>query len=224
MTDIRYSDILQAGIYPDLCGAHSVRFGHNPEMEFSFDPDLVRAEMKRQKVNQTDLAKAIGLTSQSAMSGILAGTRGVKVDEARRIYSHLNLVAGATEPIKSVPIIGLTNAGNWREAVHVAVGSMSIPQAIGSKDAFAIEVVGDSMDLLIESGGYVLIDPAQRQLYDGKVYLIENAEYETTVKRYRANPARFTPMSSNPEHQEFELGDGRYKVIGRVVWKGGTVD
>jgi phage repressor protein C with HTH and peptisase S24 domain len=222
--DIYFSDNPQAMNYPDIFDAFLPVRRHISIMEFAFDREAVRRAMKALNVSQTDLAKAVGLTSQSAVSSILNGTRNVKVEEARRIYSHLQLVPGAVEPIRSVPIIGLSSAGAWREAVSVPIGTMSIPAAIGSKEAFAIEVKGDSMDLLIDDGGYVLVDPAQKQLYDGKVYLIENGEYETTVKRYRSNPARFCPMSTNPDHKEFELGNGHYRVIGRVIWKGGMVE
>lgn len=193
-------------------------------MDFAFDRDRVRAAMKDRGVNQADVAKAAGLTSQSAMSNILKGIRSVKVEEARRIYSFLELAPDGASPVKTIPIIGLTNAGAWREAVSMAIGSMSIPVSVGSDKAFAIEVSGDSMNRLIEEGGYVVVDPIQTQLYDGRVYLIENSDYETTVKRYQTNPARFSPMSTNPEHKEIMLGDGHYRVIGRVVWKGGMVD
>lgn len=210
--------------YPDLPEALALSLRHKSAMEFAFDRDAVARAIKERGTNQTNVAKAVGLTSQSALSDILLGKRNVKVEEARRIYSHLELIPGGAQPIREVPIIGLSNAGAWREAVGVPIGSMSIPSAIWTKDAFAIEVRGDSMDLLIDDGGYVLVDPAQKQLYDGKVYLIENADYETTVKRYRSNPARFCPMSTNPDHKEFELGDGHVKVIGRIVWKGGVVE
>jgi SOS-response transcriptional repressor LexA len=221
---IGFSDSAQAVNYLDLPEAFLPVFRHKSAMEFKFDRERVRETIKERGTNQTDVAKAVGLTSQSALSDILRGTRHVKVEEARRIYSHLEMIPGDAEPIRNVPIIGLSNAGAWREAIGVPIGSMSIPYAIGGKDAFAIEVRGDSMNLLIEDGGYVLVDPGQRQLYDGKIYLIENAEFETTVKRYRSNPARFCPMSTNEEHQEFELGEGHYRVIGRIVWKGGVVD
>lgn len=196
---------------------------HISGMEFVFDRELVRAEIKRQRTNQTKVASAVGLTSQSALSNILNGSRKVEVEEARKIYRHLRLVPVSGVAVRTVPIVGLTNAGNWREAIEMPIGTMSIPAAVGSENAFAVEIRGDSMDLLIEDGGYAVVDPAQTSLYDGKVYLIENGEHETTVKRYRTNPARFCPMSSNPEHEDFELGSGHYRVIGRIVWKGGIV-
>jgi repressor LexA len=223
-SNIRISDSLQAGFYPDFKGALRSLVRHNPDMDFSFDIERVRAAMKDRGVSQADVAAAAGLTSQSAVSNILKGIRHVRVDEARKIYSYLELNPAGASPVKTIPIIGLTNAGSWREAVEMSIGSMSIPRAIGSDKAFAIEVSGDSMNRLIEEGGYVVVDPMQTQLFDGRTYLIENSDYETTVKRYLANPARFAPMSTNPEHQDIMLGDGHYRVIGRVVWKGGMVD
>jgi phage repressor protein C with HTH and peptisase S24 domain len=224
LPNIRLSDIPQGLKYPNSEAAFRLSVRHNPRVPFEFDKDAVRAAMKARGVTQEALAQHMGWPSNSYVSKILGSGRQVKVDEASKIYAFLDMVPGVTEPVREVSIIGLSGAGTWKEAVRNPLGSMSIPRAVPGKNAFAIEVSGDSMDLLIEHGGYVVVDPDQHNLYDGKTYLIENEEYETTVKRYRSNPARFVPMSTNPEHKEFALGDGHYRVIGRVVWKGGMVD
>jgi repressor LexA len=197
---------------------------HNPLMAFEFDRDLVREEMSRRGIKQAQLARELGFPAQSYIAKILSGDRQVKADEASRIYARLQLLPGGAEPVREVPIVGLTNAGAWREAIEMPHRTMFAPRKDMGAKIFAIEVKGDSMDLLIEEGGYIIVDPDQTNLYDGKIYLIENHEYETTVKRYRGNPARFCPMSRNPEHQEFTLGSGHYRVIGRVIYKGGEVE
>ncbi len=190
-------------------------------MRKPFDPELVRARMKERSVSQTTLAKVAGLTSQSALSNILKGTRRVTADEADIIYRFLGIEA---EPsFRVVPVIGITSAGNWREAVEMPVGRMPIPLGIAGERAFGLEVSGDSMNLLIEDGGWVLIDPDQKELRPGSCYLIANSDYECTVKMYQRSPSRFEPCSSNTEHAAFLVSESDFTVIGKVVWKGGPL-
>ena len=185
-----------------------------------FDRDLVRAKMKELGVTQALLAKRLGLP-QSAVSNILGGIRQVKVHEAATIYRTLGL---ERQPeVQLVPIIGMSNAGNWREAIHSPGGAVPLPTGGASPRAFAVEVKGDSMDLLVQEGEYVVVDPDQTQLYNDKVYLIENAEHETQIKLYRSNPARFEPRSRNDTHQPIFIGEAHVRVIGRVVWRGGAL-
>ena len=185
-----------------------------------FDRDLVRATMKELKVTQKNLADRLGL-NQSAVSNILNGTRQVKVHEASLIYKTLGM--DRQPDIQLVPVIGLTNAGNWREAIQSPGGMVPMPSGRASSRAFAVEVKGDSMDQLVQEGEFVVCDPDQTQLYNDKVYLIENAEHETQIKLYRANPARFEPMSSNDTHRTLFIGEDQIRVIGRVVWRGGPL-
>lgn len=189
-------------------------------VDFVFDRELVRSAMKEKKVGREALAEAVGLTHASAVSKILAGDRQIKVEEAAKIYTHLGLaqVEGATT--KAVPIIGLAAAGAWREAVEMPIGRIVIPAHIAGDRSFAVEVKGDSMDLLIDDGGWIVVDPDDHVLKPGKTYLIQNDEFGVTVKRYQAKPSRFEPVSSNPEHKAFEVNEIRYHILGRVVWKG----
>lgn len=190
-------------------------------LESAFDVERVKAAMAENSVTQTQLAKAIGLTSQSAMSNILKGKREVKVDEAARIYAYLGIANASAPPeIVSVPIIGITNAGAWREAIAMPLGHMPLPLKVAGKRSFALEVSGDSMNLLIEDGGYVVIDPDRKELAPGACYLLQNGEHEATVKLYQRDPARFEPCSTNPLHTSFLVADTDFVVLGRVVWKG----
>lgn len=182
-----------------------------------FDRDRVRSVMAEQKVTQSDLSKVTGL-NQSAISNILNGSRRVKVEEAETIYSFLGI--GRSPAVQLVPIIGLTSAGNWREAILVPGGVMPVPNNVAGARAFAVEVKGDSMDKIIPDGGYAIVDPDQTQLYNDRVYLIQNGDHEAQVKLYRSNPARFEPASTNELHETCYVGQEPVKVIGRVVWQG----
>lgn len=188
--------------------------------DFHFDPDLVRTAMTDRQITRAELALATGLTHASAVSKILSGERKLKVEEAKRIYDFLELVTVESTSTVAVPIIGLTAAGTWREAVEMPLGRMVIPSHVAGKRAFAVEVKGDSMNKLIEDGGWIVVDPDDHVLKAGKSYLIQNEEDGVTVKRYQSKPARFEPVSDNPEHRAFEVNDVRYHILGRVVWKG----
>jgi SOS-response transcriptional repressor LexA len=183
----------------------------------AFDPDLVREKMRERGVTQTGMAKVMGLPSQSAFSNILKNKRRVTAQEARLAYDFLGIRA---EPsIHWVPVIGITNAGHWREAILMPLGNLPVRAGSVSEDAFAVEVSGDSMDQLIPNGGHIIVDPRQKELRDGKVYLIQNQEGETTVKAYHRAPARFEPMSTNGLYKGWLVSEHEFIVLGRVVFK-----
>ncbi len=214
----------------------------------AFDPTLVRQTMKTRAISQSDLARALNFPSQSAVSALLAGKRRVTVDEAAAIYDLLGLgtdrsnVYSTPEPASArlrdpapgsgpdsgpdyaiVPIIGIAGAGRWREAIEMPLGHMPVLGRMAGRGVFGIEVSGDSMDQLIDDGGLILIDPGQKELSPGGVYLIANSRGEATVKRYRREPARFEPCSSNPIHQSFLISEDDFSVLGKVVWKSAPV-
>lgn len=207
--------------YPIFFDAPTVPSWHGLEMHrdgaSQFDRDAMRARMKELGLTQKGLAEKIGV-HQSAVSNILNGGRGVKVHEAAAIERALGMER--TTGVVMVPSIGITSAGNWREAVDVPGRRVPIPQGIAGANAFAVEHSGDSMDQVLNPGAYIVVDPDLTQLYNDKVYLIENDEHETQVKLYRSNPARFEPRSSNDTHQTLFMGECHVKVIGRVVWQG----
>jgi len=175
---------------------------------------------KAQKVTQTGLAKIAGLPSQSAMSNVFKGTRKLTITEANTLQDFLGI---EVEPeVQWVPVIGLASAGAWQEAIHTPLRTFPVPKGTGGKRSFGVVIKGDSMNLLLPEGGWAVVDPDQRTLFAGRVYLIQNEEHEATVKRYCGDPARFEPVSNNPDHEPFTLDGLPYTVIGRIVSYGNT--
>jgi SOS-response transcriptional repressor LexA len=216
--------------YPILLEAAGISCCQNDAMEpIVFDAELVRRTLRDKGISQTTLATELGFTSQSAISNILTTNpaqkpRKVSAQEAHDIYRFLGLLnesqvqAGA---IRVVPLIGFASAGSWGEAIAHPLGNRPIAhREIGPK-AFAVEIVGDSMDRLLPEGGWAVVDPDQRGLLNGRVYLIENEDFETTVKQYRSEPARFVPVSNNARHQEMLVDTLNFRIIGRIISYGG---
>lgn len=191
--------------------------------EIIFDRELVRRTLKERNIPVEAFAAAVGLPHRSAANKIFNGTRRVQLDEAVRIYAYLNLVPIEHDEVRMVPRIGMAAAGRWREAIDMPLGRMSVPSTVAGPRSFAVEVKGDSMNLLIEDGGWIVVDPEDKVLSPGKSYLLQNADHEVTVKRYQKGPPRFEPVSDNPEHQSFLLSDHDPIILGRVVWKGSRV-
>lgn len=218
-TDYRYRP--QALPIPILSALGISSIVHNRFMaDATFDRDRVKAAMKDQRVTQAWLAREVGLTHKSAVAKILAGTRDISYAEAVKIYELLRLLPEGATGVQRIPVIGLTSAGNWREAIEMPIWHLTIPSGASGRRAFAVQVVGDSMNKLIRDGGYVVIDPDQKSLNDGKCYLIQNGEHEVTVKAYRNHPARFEPLSDNELHEGFLVSECDFIVLGRVVWTG----
>lgn len=130
--------------------------------------------------------------------------------------------ADIAERARVIPIVGRIACGDWEQAVEDANESVVAPPGCGPR-VFALRARGDSMNLIIDDGGYAIIDPDQTDLVDGKIFAVLNGEGEATLKRYRATPPRLVPMSNNPNHKEVVIGQDEFRVIGRAVWRVGVM-
>lgn len=206
--------------YPDLAGARIRDTRLYTLMTYEEMIKRIAEAAKVQKVTQTALAQVAGLPSQSAMSNVFKGSRKLTIQEANVLKDFLGIV---DEPqVQWIPVIGLAAAGTWEEAIHTPMRTFPVPKGTGGKRSFGVVIKGDSMNLLLPEGGWAVIDPDQRTLFAGRVYLIQNEAHEATVKRYCGDPARFEPVSNNPAHEAFTLEGLPYTVIGRVVSYGNT--
>ncbi len=162
-------------------------------------------------MKQAMIGKILNLPS-SAVSNLYTGKRTLQYDEAHKLTEAW---PEGANPVRRIPVIGMAGAGNWLEAIEEAAESVDVPA--NSTGRFAVRVVGDSMNLMLPEGSTAIVDPDQTDLFVGKLYLIRNADSEATIKRYRSDPARFEPVSSNEEHQPFSLSSGLFSVIGQVT-------
>lgn len=124
------------------------------------------------------------------------------------------------EGVRIVPVVGRIAAGNWQEAVSVSGESIAVPAHLAGKRLFALRPLGDSMDRIVADGGFIVVDPDDRELRDRKFYAVMNGDGETTFKQFQANPLALLPCSSNPAHGAIPLGEKPFKVIGRVIYAG----
>lgn len=184
-------------------------------------PNRVRALRAEKGWSLAELAERTGTTASQIMK-LEKSQRRLDFDWVRRLaaafeMSETELIGGTPSAANNpflIPLIGEIAAGNWREAIqhHEA---LIYPPVEGLSDmAFALRTKGDSMDKIIPDGGYVVIDPAEADLREGRIYAVMNSEGETTIKRFRSDPARLEPCSTNPDHQAISLGREAFTVVG----------
>lgn len=168
-------------------------------------------------IRNVDLARALGI--DSAKVGKAFGKEG-----RRFTIAEMDIIRGllgeADAPLGSLPVIGQVTAGNWREAVQNPIGSMPRLDPSIPARAFALEISGDSMDLYVDDGGRVVVDPDDKALFPDRFYVVQNADGETTFKQFKMPPARLVPCSTNKTHKEIIIGADPFEVVGRVIWRG----
>ncbi len=187
---------------------------------------------KERGLTQEELAARIAEDSASRFSGGVHLTSISKIEngKTRLTLDWVGAIARALKvtpheiigpaSIRFVPWIGQIAAGNWSEAIEHPSGYIPAAADVGGPNCFALQPVGDSMDRIVVEGGWIIVDPDQRDLIDRKLYAVRNAEGETTFKQYQADPPALLPCSSNPAHQPIPLGREPFTVIGRVTWVG----
>lgn len=164
-------------------------------------------------VPRVAMAKKI-VVAPSAVTELYSGKRQLKYDEAMKLIE----LAPAVAQGRALPVIGMAGAGNWLEAIEHARETVWVPQQAGDAGKFAVEVFGQSMNRVLPEGSIAIIDPQDRDLFVGKIYLLRNSDGEATIKRYRADPARFEPVSDDASFEPFSIGSVDFQVIGRVTY------
>jgi SOS-response transcriptional repressor LexA len=109
-----------------------------------------------------------------------------KANKARQPPSHYNVSAGP-ELRGRVPLISWTTAGKWAEAQDPygpgEAEEWVVTTATVGPNAFALRVVGDSMEPKIPDGAIVIIDPARNFQHGSIVLAKRTGDQEATLKQ-----------------------------------------
>ncbi len=83
-----------------------------------------------------------------------------------------------------------------------------------------MDVMGDSMEPVIEEGDTVLIDQSQKEILAGRIYAV-GVDDTVMVKRIEKHPGRLVLISTNPRYTPLYLqGDEleAIRLIGAIIW------
>lgn len=107
------------------------------------------------------------------------------------------------QPKLRVPLLSWVSAGVMAFP-DVSEETLSWVEEAGldpNGDWIALRVVGDSMDRISPPESIIFVDRKDQVLVPNACYVISNGDGEATYKRFRPNPMRFEPVSTNPEHE-----------------------
>ncbi len=117
-----------------------------------------------------------------------------------------------------VPLVSWVSAGDLA-APDVAIDFDDVPRLaftdLPPGDWIALDVSGDSMNRISPHGSRILANRRDRRLVPNACYVIALESGEATYKRYRPDPDRFEPVSTNIDHEPI-FPEGPMRIIGRV--------
>ena len=195
--------------------------------------------MRRAALDQSELARRVGI-KQPSIAHLLSAeakksghtpviARVLKVDAewlatgrgAPELYSpSIDDSTGLIEPrepIVKVPLISWVQASRYSDIYDPyergdAEGEVDVPY--GKDTLIALRVKGSSMNRVAPDGSVIIIDYSDKTLTSGKYYVVKQ-DGMATFKRYRTNPDRFEPEST--ESHDTIFPHGAVEIVGRVV-------
>lgn len=166
------------------------------------------------RIRPVDIAHELGIPS-SRVSEMLKGRRRIQQNEMP-ILTRLFGLGDTGAGVRKVKRIGLVPAGQLRQALAETTDSIDASADL-PKGVFALEVDGESMNLVAPFGADVIVDPDDKNLFAGDMYVLGDGSGEFTFKLFKQDPARLVPLSDDPSHQVILLGAEPVDIIGRVV-------
>ena len=182
-------------------------------------PNQIAAVRKRVGLKIEELAERAGL-STTYVWRMERGERNVSLKNLQKLADALGVAPSdliESKPVADVPILSSVSAGMMaRDDVQQdVVGEIRMSDLDPRGEWMALRVEGDSMDRISPPGSLILVDLTDKALVPNACYIIMDGDSQATYKRFRSNPPRFEPVSTNPSHQPI-FPDGEPAVIGRV--------
>ena len=188
-------------------------------MATNLPPNQIAAVRKRVGLKIEELAERAGL-STTYVWRMERGERNVSLKNLQKLADALGVAPSdliESKPVADVPILSWVSAGMMaRDDVQQdVVGEIRMSDLDPRGEWMALRVEGDSMDRISPPGSLILVDMTDKALVPNACYIITDGDSQATYKRFRSNPPRFEPVSTNPSHQPI-FPDGEPAVIGRV--------
>lgn len=175
-----------------------------------------------------EIAKQVGLKSISTVHGHLVSleelgyirrnpsmSRAIEIVQSDAGSNGLSPNISAQEMVH-VPVIGRITAGLPIEAIENVEESYPLPLSlVKSKDAYMLEVMGDSM---IEAGildGDLAIVEKRNTALNGEIVVAMLENNEVTVKRFYKEKSRFRLQPENPVYDPIYAD--RVDILGKVI-------
>jgi SOS-response transcriptional repressor LexA len=143
--------------------------------------------------------------------------RGQHRDAIAQLYSEHFLGSSEVHPeMMAVPLLSWISAGELTrdDVAQEAIGTIAVAD-LPEGDWIALEVKGTSMDRISPPGSNIVLNRKDKRLVPNACYVIDDGEGNATYKRFRPNPMRFEPVSTDPSHETL-FPDNEPTIVGRV--------
>lgn len=190
----------------------------------------IRELRKNKSLTLRELAKKMSLTHTS----ISQWERGIALPKGKNLISLAKELGSSVEWIlygergsennnTDVPFYAEISAaaGPGNVGVEAMNDIISLPEVFveGKSDLVCIRVSGDSMEPYINSGSIVTVDLNDKQIHDGKIYIIRNGDLVRIKMLFRQSQGILLKSYNkfyNDEILSADLSD--FEVIGKVCW------
>lgn len=182
-------------------------------------PNNITAVREKRGLTIEQLSDRTGL-SVSYISRMARGDRNVSVKNLNKIAAALDVSPSELiddHLMVEIPIISWVSAGHMlrEDGQQDVIGHIEMPYLDPRGQWIALRVEGDSMDRISPPGSLIFVDLTDQELVPNGCYVIADDGNHVTYKRFRANPARFEPVSTNLSLQPI-YPDGEPIIVGRV--------
>jgi repressor LexA len=123
--------------------------------------------------------------------------------------SPLEIIAQPGSGLRMVPLIGEIAAGIGPWLLQEPLGWVPAIDTSRRSALLRAEAQGRQHGPLADERQLHRHSTPTRRARDGRIYAVRNQDGEATFKRYRADPPRLEPMSSNPEHKPIPSAPSR---------------
>lgn len=143
--------------------------------------------------------------------------RDVTAEEVFAISEITGFAApnAVTDALTEVPLVAWVSAGELRDLTAdealLTLKFVGLPPG----DWIALKVEGDSMDRISPPDSIILVNRSDRRLVPNACYVIDDGEGNSSYKRYRSNPSRYEPVSTNKDLSAI-FPESEPTIVGRV--------
>lgn len=191
-------------------------------------PNRIRQLRKERGLTQAELGARMASdvtdsTIAKLETGRMALTTAYLTDIARALGVDPMDVLGLRGPgtaVRHVPWLDQGQAPQWRLHTGGNQRVIAIPGHIKGENCFAIDATNDIWPRVTSSGGFIVIDPDDRDLVADKLYLVCQGEEVGCVVRQFVTEPTLGLATTGDTPDLLKIGQSPFEIIGRVVYLG----
>jgi phage repressor protein C with HTH and peptisase S24 domain len=203
--------------------------------------DTISKRLAEIMANKLNLNPAWILYGTPPMRNVTIGPSPAGPEPSSPMPDSVSTGEHSVEPETGVAPTKLPNYAFIPKAVatlSAGGGSMVLDESLGDLHAFKLawikevatsqknlvlmDIQGDSMAPVLESGDTVLVDMGRTRIFSGNIYALRVDDSILIKKLDLLTTGRVRIISINPQYPPYEVDHNDVSVIGRVIWHAHT--